>query len=73
MREIVSLFGHYDFHGWQDALEIDGDVDKYHQMVLWIHHNIKNPRDNVVWIYAHKPVFCFRKSKDQVLFLLRWA
>jgi hypothetical protein len=63
----------FDFYGWQDELEINGSIEKYYQMVLWINENIKNPKNNVVWTYAYNPIFRFRKSKDQVWFLLRWS
>ena len=63
----------FDFYGWQNEIEIKGNMNDYYQMVLWINENVSNPVQNVCWTYAFNPVFRFRKSKDQLLFILRWS
>lgn len=75
MSRIVSenWVNAFEFYGWQDEIEIKGSMEQFHQMVIWINDNINNPEDNVFWTYAHTPVFRFRKSKDQMLFILRWS
>jgi len=75
MSYVVSehWINNFDFYGWQDEIEINGSMKEFYQMVVWINDNINNPEENVFWTYAYKPVFRFRKSKDQILFVLRWA
>lgn len=63
----------FDFYGWQNEIEINGNMNDYYQMVSWINEHISNPTQNVSWTYDHKPVFRFRKAKDQIFFTLRWA
>jgi hypothetical protein len=75
MKSIDFDNWHDEVYGWQNELEIKGNMDKYHEMVLWINEHIPRPTQNVFWrwSYSRGPLFRFRKSKDQAWFMLRWA
>jgi len=73
IMERENWHNEFDFYGWQDEIEIKGDMDDYYQIVLWINEHITDPTQNVNWTYSRGPVFRFRKSKDQAWFMLRWS
>jgi len=75
MKSIEFNNWHNEVYGWQNELEIKGNLDKCHEMVSWINEHIPRPTQNVFWLWSlsRGPVFRFRKSKDQIWFMLRWA
>jgi hypothetical protein len=75
MKSIDFNNWHNEVYGWQNELEIKGNLDKYHEMVSWINEHIPRLTQNVFWrwVYGLGPVFRFRKSKDKAWFMLRWS
>lgn len=62
------------FYSWQEEIEMPNkDMHRYLEMITWIDANIHNAENNVVWTWSRCPVFRFRKSKDQVWFMMRWS
>ena len=63
----------FESHGWQEELCLKSTMIEYKEVVEWLYDNVHNTESNVCWTYVGHPVFRFRKSKDQVLFMLRWT
>jgi hypothetical protein len=67
-------------YGWAGELSYPNDtnfkehLEMYCEMVEWIQHNVKNPRNNVLWNKIGDCIyFQFRKPKDLMWFKLRWG